>query len=41
MLSERLTDVAAGERNPYDVAAEILDEVRGVAKSREQGEGKP
>ena len=28
MLSERLADVAAGDRNPYDVAAEILDEVR-------------
>ena len=33
LLAQRLDDVAAGRRSPYDVAAEILDQVRtGVAR---------
>jgi LAO/AO transport system kinase len=33
LLAQRLDDVTAGRRSPYDVAAEILDQVRtGVAR---------
>jgi putative protein kinase ArgK-like GTPase of G3E family len=36
LLAERLASVAAGSRNPYDVAAEILDQVRsGAGKTSE------
>jgi hypothetical protein len=33
LLAQRLDDVTAGRRSPYDVAAEIMDQVRtGVAR---------
>ena len=28
LVAERLADVAAGTRSPYDVAAEVLEQVR-------------
>jgi hypothetical protein len=28
LVAQRLDDVAAGTRSPYDVAAEVLDQVR-------------
>ena len=28
LVAQRLDDVAAGTRSPYDVAAEVLDKVR-------------